>query len=246
MIDLIPNILQVVPGKPRDFEILKSYHYQKDKIIPYSSIYKVTARYPYTKDFPDPIAVIVYKMPLPRLKGRTIATGSFFNEPKDLKTRLKLINKHIRYISRIVTDPRFRNLGIATKLIKESVELQTVDLIETLTPYPKKGHVFLKAGFQMLGTGSPYSHGRLKSAFRFVGITEQLLECPKCVHARLSSLKGKDAIYLEEEIRRFLTPYHHREVQQPGLERTLYIVRKLVYPNAYFVYFKNKTPFSSK
>lgn len=243
---LVPNVLHVVPGKPKDFQILEAYHYQKDTILPYSSIYKVTAKYPYTKDFPDPISVIVYKMPLSRLKGRTIATNGFFNKPHDLKTRLKLINQHVRYIARIITDPRYRNLGIATMLIKESVKLQSVDLIETLTPYPTRGHVFLKAGFEMFQIGFPLSHGRLKSAFRSVGLTEQSLECPTFVHSRLSKLKRKDAIHLEEEIRRFLVPYHHKEVQQPCLNRTKYIVRKLVYPNAYFVYFNNRTPFSNK
>ena len=76
---------------------------------------------------------------------RNTATGKVF-AGFDRTTRLKLINKNIRTISRVIIEPRFRSLGLAARLVKETMPLMNVPFVEGLAVMGRVNPFFEKAG----------------------------------------------------------------------------------------------------
>jgi GNAT superfamily N-acetyltransferase len=124
--------LQVVPGDIEDYRALAHYHYRDGQLAPFAAIYALRgdsilvhrARL-------KTIGVIVYTMPTAACELRNVATGGIF-AGLDRRTRLALINKNIRRISRVIVEPRFRSLGLAARLVSETLPLLDVPIIEAL------------------------------------------------------------------------------------------------------------------
>lgn len=239
MVKFVPNILEVVPGTMADYRQLTEYHYRTDEIRPYTSIYKVRARAPYRTAFPDPLSVIVYRLPVGELRVRSKATGEFFTKPAHRSTRLKLINQNIRYLCRIITVPQFRRLGIATKLIAETVSLQSVPVVETLTPIDFTNALFQKCGFELFYQSAPPWYGRFTNALCAIGLSNWNDLLPSTLQKRLERLNPEPSEWIENEIKQFLHHFRRKDTMPPGLERTEFALSKIPYPQAYLFWTKD-------
>jgi len=242
MIDFVANCLEIIPGKLADYKRLAEYHYRTEPIRPVTQIYKINMKPPHTKSMPDPIAVIVYRMPIPEIRPRTTATKGYFHEPKTLSARLKLVNQKIQYIARLIVDPRFHKMGLATWLLEDTLERQQVPIIETLTPIDWTNKIFQKAGFKLYHTPAPPWYRRFENALLSIGLTEDSLTSPLHVHFRLEHLQPKNADRIEHEIKVFIHHYRHRDGMPPGIERTKFMLSKLPYPEAYLIWFNPRNP----
>ncbi|MBN2594633.1 MAG: hypothetical protein JXA81_14085, partial [Sedimentisphaerales bacterium] len=100
--------LQIVPGRLDDYKRLSRYHYRGGHPGPASSIFVL--KQPGGK---VPVGVIVYSNAPAVLELRNIATNHIF-AGLDRSTKLGLINANIRRISRVVIEPRYRGLGLAS------------------------------------------------------------------------------------------------------------------------------------
>lgn len=233
MLKFVPNILEVVPGTLADYQKLAEYHYRTAEIRPFTNVYKVRARAPYNGAFPDPLAVIVYRLPVGELRVRSKATGDFFTKPTHRSDRLKLINQNIRYLCRIIVVPQFRRCGIATKLIAETVHLQNVPIVETLTPIDFTNVLFQKCGFEIRYQSAPPWYRRFTTSLRLIGLTDWNHLLPSTLHERLSRLGPELSDQIENEIKQFLHHFRRKETMPPGIERTEFILSKIPYPQAY-------------
>lgn len=242
MINIITNCLEIVPAKLRDYKKLAEYHYETGCICPTTNIYTIRGRGHHAKAFPDPIAVIVYRMPIPFLTARNTATDDYFKTPPTLSSKLKLINKHIRYIARLIVDPRFRKIGLATWLLKETLTTQTVPIIETLTPIDFTNKIFQKAGFQLYHSPATVRYTRLKKAILALGLTEDSFKNPTVVQERIDNLPKAKIYILNREFQIFINSYRRRSNMSPGLERTKFILSKMTFPQAYLIWYNPKTP----
>ena len=121
---------------------------------------------------------------------RNIATGGIF-AGLDKGTRLKLINKNIRTISRVIIEPRFRSLGLAVRLVKETMPIMDVPFVEALAVMGRANPFFEKAGLTRYDAPISASCVRLIEAFSAVGVDEQDLIDPGIVQQKL----GLDARY---------------------------------------------------
>jgi len=230
------NPLEIIEGTIRDYEALKEYHYRQEKLCGTTAIYKIRAKEPHTHAFPDPIGVIVYRMPIPDLLGRTAATNGFFHQPQSRSERMRLVNKHIRYIARIIIDPRFQKIGLGTLLLNRSLEMQTIDLIETLTPVSQAHSIFLNCGFKAYITPSPYRYRQMKAALWNIGLTTQSFDHPEIVQRRLDALEPGQKRFIEQHLRNFLNHFKTHKTWTPGIERTTFMLNKLFYANEYFIW----------
>jgi hypothetical protein len=228
--------LELVPGTRADYKLLSHYHYRENRLGPYCAIYTLKGSFR-TAEKLGTVGVIVYSMPATGCQMRTIAAGNLFSG-LDKSTRLKLINKNIRTISRVIIEPRFRSLGLATRLVKETMPIMDVPFIEALAVMGRISPLFEKAGMTRFDPPASTSCVRLTEALAAVGVDEPDLIDPRLVQQKLDKLKWPAADFIEHEMNKFLQPFGQRRLMQPGIERTRFILSKLTDRPVYY-FWKN-------
>jgi len=189
--------LEIVPGTRADYESLSHYHYREPNMGPFAAIFALKALNfmlgvnPQDKPggLRETVGAIVYSMPTAGAQMRNIATGGIF-AGLDKGTRLKLINKNIRTISRVIIEPRFRSLGLAVRLVRETMPIMNVPFVEALAVMGKANPFFEKAGMTRYDAPISASCVRLIEAFSAVGVDEQDLIDPAVIQQKLDSMLG--------------------------------------------------------
>jgi hypothetical protein len=185
------------------------------------------------------VGVIVYKMPTPGAELRNVATGGLFTG-FDRATQLVLLNKNIRCINRVIIDPRFRSLGLASRLVRETMRRINVPIIEAMAVMGLVNPFLEKAGMSAFTAKMQARCVRLVEAFSVVGIERQELIDPHKVQRKLDRLPAASADFIEREIYRFLQSYGSHRYSRAGLERTRYILGKLTERPVYYIWFNPK------
>jgi hypothetical protein len=229
--------LEIVPGTRADYESLSHYHYREPNMGPYAAIFALKGKFR-TATKLETVGVIVYSMPTAGAQMRNIATGGVFGG-LDNSTRLALINKNIRTISRVIIEPRFRSLGLAVRLVKETMPLLNVPFIEAMAVMGRANPFLEKAGLTRFDAPISASCVRLIEAFSAVGVDEQDLIDPGLVQQRLDSMLDTRCSmldFIESEMTRFLQSYGQRRLMQPGIVRTRFILSKLTDTPVYYLW----------
>lgn len=182
------------------------------------------------------VGVIVYTMPTPGLELRNIATGNLF-AGVDRRTQLALLNKNIRRISRVIVEPRFRGLGLASRLVRETMPQMNVPIIEAMAVMGLVNPFFEKAGMKPYTAKIPARCVQLAEALSMVGIEKQELIDAQKVQRKLDRLPTTKAEFIELQIRLFLQSYGKRRNMPLGLEQTRYILSKLTARPVYYIWF---------
>ena len=204
--------LNIVQGTRQDYESLSHYHYREHRLGPCAAIFALKGKFRTAAKLETvsaghlTVGVIVYSMPTAGAQLRSIATQGVFSG-LDKSTQLKLINKNIRTISRVIIEPRFRSLGLAARLVRETMPLMDVPFVEALAVMGRVNPFLEKAG--MTRFDAPPSAGcvRLIEAFAAVGIDKQDLIDPQLVQQALDKLKWPAADFIEHEMTRFLQSF---------------------------------------
>jgi hypothetical protein len=189
------------------------------------------------------VGVIVYSTPMPEVKLRNVATDNFFTG-FDKSTQLALINKNIRCISRLIIEPRFRGLGLASRLVRRTMPKMNIPIIEAMAVMGLVNPFFEKAGMKAYTAKIPVRNVQLIEALSMVGIEAKELVNPQKVLQKLDRLPAPKAEFIELQIKRFLQSYSKRRDMQPGLERTRYVLSKLTIRPIYYIWFNEKLTFS--
>lgn len=221
------------------YQRLASYHYVKQSIHPFKYIFGIYPRLPWLKQYPHPVAITVYAPPLPNLRPRRRALEGILDIPRDRRQSLAYINKHIIYASRIIVDPRFKHLGLATWLAQVTYELVPYPIIEVLTPIDDTNAWLTKLGFKTFLMPAPDYYARVIRAFCRVGITSAFFDCPEFVNRRIDKLARAARRMILYELQRFTNHFKCHHLQPHSLRRTAYILDKLHYPHAYHVLIKD-------
>jgi hypothetical protein len=182
------------------------------------------------------VGVIVYKMPTPGAELRNVATGGLFTG-FDRATQLVLLNKNVRCINRVIIDPRFRSLGLASRLVRETMPGINVPIIEAMAVMGMVNPFLEKAGMRAFTAKIQARCVRLVEAFSMVGIEKQELIDPQKVQAKLDRLPAASSEFIEREIYRFLQSYGSHRYSHASLERTRYILGKLTERPVYYIWF---------
>lgn len=251
--------LEIVPGDMNDYERLAPYHYRADRPAVISGVFvakrrrshrgpcdragflagdaPITAlRLPRRVGNRGAAGVIVYAMPNPRLELRGVATNHRF-AGLDRQTELALLNRHVRCIARVIIEPHFRGMGLAQRLVRETMPRLNVPIIEALGVMPLVNPFLEKAGMKVFPPRVPVEHVALLEALSAVGIEENHLVDPDAVQAKLDRLAGPATDFVEAHIRHFLKSHGTRRAMPAGLERTRYLLGKLAHRPAYYIWF---------
>jgi len=237
--------LEIVRGELDDYKALACYHYRDTEVGPFAAIFSLRA----DKNLAHragvrTAGVIVYRMPSAGLELRNIATGNFF-AGLGRGTALSLINKNIRCISRVIIEPRFRGLGLASLLVRETMPKMDVPIIEAMAVMGAVNPFFEKAGMKAYRAKPALRCVQLMEAFSLVGTEKDELIDAKKVQEKLEGLEGGEAGFIGEQMKEFLAAYGKRRYMQPGLERTRYVLSKLTARPVYYIWFNPETAFST-
>jgi hypothetical protein len=229
--------LRVVPGCYDDYKQLSHYHYREGSPGPFTAIFALKPE----RTLPGAshrtaVGVIVYSTATPELELRNVATDNFFTG-FDVGTKLALINGNIRRITRLIIDPRFRGLGLASSLVRQTMPEMNVPIIEAVAVMGLINPFFEKAGMKAYAAKTPTHTVRLIEAFSVIKIEDAKLIDAEGVQRRLDRLSAREAQFIDLEIRRFLQNCGRRRNMQPGLERTRYALSKLAARPVYYIWF---------
>jgi hypothetical protein len=234
--------LKIVPGCYDDYKQLAHYHYRGSR-GPFTTIYTLKPEpalagvqmYIGSK----PVGVIVYSTTIPELGLRNVATNNFY-AGFDRSTRLALINRDIRRISRVIIEPRFRGLGLASRLVAETMPLMNVPIIEAMAVMGLVNPFFEKAGMKTYAAGVPTKNVRLIEALNMVGVEESELIDAEMVQRKLDKLDTDKTEFIELEMRHFLKSHSSCRYMQSGLRRMRYVLSKLTARPVYYIWFNPK------
>ncbi len=238
--------LRIVRGGIDDYKELSHYHYRNSRLGPFTAIFALKPAAALSSSIGTNVAgVIVYTMPSPWLELRNIATGNVF-AGFDRATRLALVNKHIRCIGRVIIEPRFRGLGLASRLVRETMPKMDVAIIEAMAVMGLVNPFFKKAGMSEYTAKMPARCVQLIEAFSLAGVEKDMLIDPQKVQERLEQLQGKEAEFIELQIKNFLACYGKSRNLSAGLERTRFVLGKLTFRPVYYIWFNPKMAFGGQ
>jgi hypothetical protein len=237
--------LRIVPGCMDDYKRLARYHYRDSRGGPRSAIFVLKS------DGTVPgllcrtaVGVIVYSMARPVLEMRNVAMGHVF-AGLDRATQLSLINRNIRRISRVIIEPRFRGLGLAVRLVRETMPRLNVPLVEAVAVMGLVNPFLEKAGMTAYKAGPSAAAVQLIEALSVLGIEETQLIEPQNVQRKLEQLSPSEAEFIETHVRGFLKSHGRRRDMPPGLERTRYILTHLTARPTYYIWFNSELSISA-
>ena len=236
----VAGSLEIVEGTLDDYKKLSCYHYRSEKLGPFCKIFalKPVRRISICERF-DCAGVIVYSMPVPGSQLRGVACGGAFSG-LDRRSRLAVLNKNVRCISRVIIEPRFRGLGLATRLVKETIGLMDVAVIEAMAVMGLINPFFKKAGMAEYIPPDCERTVRLETAFDMVGICGNELIDAKLAQSKIENLDSSQSGFIEEQIRKFLLAYGKNAQLKNGIERTRFVLSRLGQRPAYYVWFNPK------
>jgi hypothetical protein len=223
--------LQITPGCLDDYRRLARYHYCGSHTGPVSAVYVLRR-----SGCETPIGVIVYSNAPAVLELRNIATNHIF-AGIDRSTQLELINANIRRISRVIIEPRFRGLGLASRLVRRTMPMVNVPIVEAVAVMGWVNPFFEKAGMTAYKAQPSMASVQFIEALSIIGIERAELLDPERVQQKLDRLSDCEKEFIEHQIRQFLKNHGRRRDMLPGLERTRYILTKLTARPVYYIWF---------
>jgi hypothetical protein len=232
--------LRIVEGSFDDYKRLARLHYRGSQAGAVTAIFAIRPAKKLAGSLgTETIGVIAYRTPGPENELRNVATSNLFAD-FDRGTQLSLINKNIRCISRVIIEPRFRGLGLASRLVRETMPQVNVPIVEALAVMGRVNPFFEKAGMTAYAATMPARCVRLAEALSMVGIERRELIDPRAVQARLEALESEKAEFIEREIRNFLESYGEMRKSPASVERTRFVVSKLTERPVYYIWFNRE------
>lgn len=225
----IRNELKTEPGGRSDYESLECFHYRSGTLGPFSNIYRLAGgRF-------GTVGVIVYTMPMPGCELRNVALAGRYDGLGRV-TRIKLINSEIRRIARVVIEPRFRGLGLAVRLVRETLGLVGTPIVESLAVMGRVNPFFEKAGMKVYTGSVPIRCVHMAEAFSMVDIEPVMYVDSSEVHSKIEALDILRRRFIDGCIERFLRSYTRRRDMKHSIERTKFVLAKLGDRPAYYIW----------
>ncbi len=234
--------LFIMRASAEEVRRMSASHYRSLGRQPYTAAWKITHKTLSDSFFRTcPIGIITYAMPLLNAAARRQAAGDFFSIP-DKRLRLKRLNGCVRRISRVIIDSRFRGLGLAAWLVRETMPWLNVPMIETVSVMGRMARFFERAGMRKIELPPRPPTIHLAELLVQLGIPEDLWTDALEVYARIQTLPRPSQTLLEQVIRRFLGPYGRRRQMPEGLARIRFVLSHLNARPAYFFWFHPEIP----
>ncbi len=156
--------LQYEPGNRGDLASLAPLHYRAGPPATIDRVLRVV-------DTEHGVLAGVLVTSRPTLNGawRTRAWGDAF-ATGDRSRDARAINERLRTISRVIVDPRFRGLGVGSRLVRAYLARPATPCTEAVTALGGVCPFFERAGMRRIVVPTPARHGRL---LRALGVSDE-------------------------------------------------------------------------
>ncbi len=176
------------------------------------------------------VGVIVYARPALSLAARDRATAGRYRTAGLGRTAMApQLNREVRVISRVVIAPNWRGLGLAARLVADTLPQVGTPYVEALAAM---GHVhpfFERAGMTAYPSAPSPAGERLTAALEAAGIGRTDRRSPAALEAALAGLAPRPRRLAEREIDRWARSYlgakNHR-TNRPDRRRRLALVAR--------------------
>jgi len=217
------------PGTMADWHVLAPLHYRSHHAGAVTHVFRLV----YTAPGPGattPVGVIVYARPALSLAARDRATGGRYRSAGLGRTSMAtILNREVRVISRVVLAPNWRGLGLAVRLVAETMPLVGTPYVEALAAM---GHVhpfFERAGMTAYPAPRSRAGERLMAALDAAGLDRSHRRSASALEAALEALAPAARRLAEREIDRWARSYlgakNHR-TNRPDRGRRLALVAR--------------------
>jgi hypothetical protein len=232
--------LLIEPGTASNWHELSGYHYCDEKVCAYKALYvlrdKRVGRA--SKAYDGVAGVIIYSMPVASIAARNIATKGYFTGIGNRSMQLGLINKNIRCIRRVIIEPRYRGIGLAAKLVRETMPLMDVPIIESLAVMGNFNPFFEKAGMTPCRKGRDTKSAIVIETLSSVGINEDMFIDPGKAHETIDALDSAKRYFVCDQFDKFIGAFGKRSKMPHSPQRTRYVLSKLSFEPVYYIWFK--------
>lgn len=166
----IRKYLVIRPAGLCAYRHLAGFHYRSATLGPLTHLFAIYDEHSRRRLTVPVAGVIVYRPPAANLAIRNAVTGRFFAAlPRAVG--LSLLNEHVRCISRVIIDPRYRGLGLAGWLVSETMPKTGAALVEAISVMGKAHPFFERAGMMQFRRPPDVKTERMKAALETIGIS---------------------------------------------------------------------------
>jgi len=117
------------------------------------------------------------------------------------KMTVKELNEKLNIISRVVVHPKYRTIGLGSKLVRETLSLAGTPYVEMVAVMAKYNPFAEKAGMQKIAEQSPSKKAlAIAQVLSELDFNVQLLGSEKYVLKKLRSLKAEDVARVREAL----------------------------------------------
>jgi ABC-type lipoprotein export system ATPase subunit/GNAT superfamily N-acetyltransferase len=218
--------MQITEGTTEDWRKLAGFHYRSHKIAAPRKIFCL-------KREEELCGVIVYNYPPPTCFGRRLVLP---------KMPIKELNRKLSIITRVVVQPKYRTIGLGTKLVRETLPLAGTKYVEMPAVMAKYNPFAEKAGMQKIAQQPPPREAvKIAEILRQLGFNTQLLSSEKYVLSKLQTLSDEGVVKVREAFIRnsharfmkYFFPHqlfgkreaYTKEIRKANLERLAHLIK---------------------
>lgn len=231
----VVRYLRIVRAGKEAYEQLARYHYRDGALGPVRFIYAMTDEHPRRRHGSAVVGVIVYGCPAANLAIRNRVTGGMF-AGADLKTGLALLNAQMLTIKRVIIEPRYRGLGLAASLVRQTMPLTGAAMIEAIATMGSVHPFFARAGMREYVRPTDAKTERIRAALETVGIGEDVWADADAVQTMLEKLDRQRRRFVEEEMGRFAEKFTAQRKMRASAERTEFVLSRLGGEGRYYLW----------
>jgi GNAT superfamily N-acetyltransferase len=237
----ITSQLELVKSDITAYRALERYHYRDGALGPYCAIYALAERCLRRQKTGTTAGVIVYAPAPLNCAMRDAATGGYFAGRRKAE-KLALLNAYVRRISRVIIEPRYRGLGLATRLVRDTLPRVGSAMVEASAAMGHLHPFFERAGMRPFAPGADPVRKRLEQALIEARIDSSQWIEPAAVQARLEALSEMHRGSVEKEIQLFLNRFGRRRTMPSGPERMEFVLNRLAAAPMYYAWLNPDRP----
>jgi GNAT superfamily N-acetyltransferase len=185
------------------------------------------------------IGVIAYSYPAVALAARNRALAPLVAR-LPARGRARFWNGHLRTISRVVLEPNWRGLGLAARLVRETLPQAGTPYVEALAAMARVHPFFAQAGMTEYDAPPPPQSERLREALAAAGLGRADARSAAALVAAVTGLGEEEREWLVGEIGRWTRSYlgaKTAKTWRPTLEQSCgYVARFLYSEPSYYLW----------
>ncbi|MEM3668878.1 MAG: GNAT family N-acetyltransferase [Candidatus Bathyarchaeia archaeon] len=178
--------MQIKEGSISDYQKLSSFHYRSNRCPAPRKIFTL-------KRGEELCGVIIYSYPPPTTFGRN----------KKWKGTFQQLQKEISTITRVIVHPKYRTIGLGTKLVRETLPLASTPYVETIAVMAKYNPFFERAGMKKIMESKPNENvQKALEKLQNLGFNPTLLGSQSYNKKKIMEVGKNEVIKILEELSR--------------------------------------------